>query len=251
MNILELIRSTIILQREIKKLNIPYDFENDIEVILKYLVKEGWMYDGAGSDRQPYSENWCKSLEKGIGSNYKNGISIIDWGCGYGRFLNYMFKTLKNFTYYGFEIPSINNGDLLIDFNKKTYERYNDENKKINFGFIDDYELINSAINNCNTVILGSVFTHISLADSKNIILKFEQLLKKQNGCIVFSVILADKYELVGPGAYGDSSAYEYVTHTAKQINTLTFNKYKINKIVDFKTDHWAIHTILKLNYDS
>ena len=47
-------------------MNIPYDFEKDIESIINELRSNGWKFDGCGSDNMPYSLSWCKSLSKGF-----------------------------------------------------------------------------------------------------------------------------------------------------------------------------------------
>jgi hypothetical protein len=228
---------------------IPYNFKSDIDTIINYLSKKGWIYEGCGSDREPYSTKWCESLEKGIiNANY----NIIDWGCGYGRFLNYLLtKDISNFKYYGFELHGNNNGDLLIDFCKTHYSQCNNSDRIIKFGYIDDVELINEATKNCNVILLGSVFTHMDIKDSIKFLNKFDKFINN-GGYIIFSLITERNiYELIGKGAYGIENGYACVFHSDKELEILSNNnKYHISNISKFQTDHTIKHDIfvLKLN---
>ena len=92
----------------------------DSKLIIQKLISQGWSDIGCGSDEEPKSTKWCKSLEKGITD--KKEYNIIDWGCGYGRFLTYIIRNnMNNFKYYGFELRGNTHGDLLIDFCKENF----------------------------------------------------------------------------------------------------------------------------------
>lgn len=225
---------------------IPYDFKTDIGGIIKCLRSKGWIYEGCGSDYEPYSTKWCESLDKGlVGSNY----CVIDWGCGYGRFLNYLLtKGVDRFKYYGFELHGERNGDLLMGFCKAHYLGSNSLNRVVKFGYVDDNELLDEALKNCDTILLGSVFTHMSIDDSLSFLKRFDSFVAN-GGAIVFSLILEKNvYELHGPGAYGIPNGYECVFHSTNELKQLCRNgRYKVRNLGSFQTDHTVKHAIIKL----
>ena len=227
-------------------MEIPYNFKTDINYIIEELRSKGWMYKGCGSDHEPYSTKWCESLDKGfIDSNY----CIIDWGCGYGRFLNYILtKKINKFKYYGFELHGEKNGDLLIDFCKTHYLDVNNPNIIIKFGYVDDNKLLNEALKKCNTILLGSVFTHMSIDESLLFLKKFDDFIMN-GGTIIFSLIIENNiYKLMGKGAYGISNGYACVFHSNTELRHLCKNeRYKIQNIGKFQTDHKIKHDIFKL----
>jgi len=205
------------------------------------------MYNGCGSDNEPYSTEWCKCLMEGIN---KNKLNIIDWGCGYGRFLNFLLvKNINSFKYYGFELHGEKNGDLLINFCNENYISQNTSERLIKFGFVDNEELIKESLENCSTILLGSVFTHMAIEDVIQLLEKFKDFISS-GGEIVFSLITEkNKYELNGPGAYGIKNGYDCAFYSQNEIERMTFdNKYKIEKITDFQTDHVIKHGIYKLS---
>ena len=230
--------------------NLPYRAKEEIDRVIATLMQQGWMFRGCGSDYPPYTEKWSEALSLGIGSKFTDGLSVIDMGCGYGRFLNFLLiKNIKKFTYYGFEIAGPKNGDILTSFNKKIYAHLNDADRKISFGFINDDNTTSEAIENCDTLLLGSVFTHIRIEDAIEVIKKYEKILEKENGSVVFSSIMGDEYSLIDEGCYGCEKTYGVVRHTNKEIGELTLNgKYLIEKITTFQTPNVGYdHTMYKL----
>jgi hypothetical protein len=219
---------------------IPYRSQ-DIKNILEYCD-----IDGAGSDEEPWTTKWCQALATGIGE--MEGVSLIDWGCGYGRFLNYMLtENVRNFRYYGFELKG-KRGLALNDFNQN-YLPLNDDHRTIKFGFVDNQDLIDEAVQNCSTILLGSVFTHMRIEDCVEFLNTFDEVTKK--GSIVFSLIMDTEYFL-GPPAlvYEIENSYCIVRHTEKELDMLTIGgKYKIVKCCDFLTSHKEVHTIFHLTY--
>ena len=225
---------------------IPYNFKSDIDTIIKHLRSKGWMYGGCGSDQEPYSSKWCESLDEGF---IEKTYCIIDWGCGYGRFLNYLLsKNIDKFKYYGFELHGKNNGDLLIDFCETHYLNLNNSNRIIKFGYVDDTKLLDEARQNCNTILLGSVFTHMSIEQSILFLEKFDSFIMN-GGTIIFSLIIErNYYKLDGPGAYGIATGYACVFHSNKQLLQLCkMGRYKIIHICKFQTNHILKHDIFRL----
>ena len=211
------------------------------------LGDQGWITpDGVGSDQEPYSTTWCEALSHGLGEKFKEGMWVIDWGCGYGRYYNWLEAVLEDFFYYGFEPRGKNNGDLLIKFCRKTFEL---AHEPCLFEFIDNDEVVVNALLTCDAVILGSIFTHISIEAAHKLVQKFTPLLDR-DGVVVFSVIIGDEYTL-GEPAYEVEGSYHLVTHTEKQIEELAEkNDCTLTKTGSFTTNHEQEHFIYRLQRD-
>jgi len=228
---------------------IPWSSDAEISEIIATLNADGWCWAGCGTDYQPGSDAWAHSLSRGVGSKFKNGLSIVDLGCGYGRFLNYMYRNnINEFKYYGIELRSPNNGDPLVKFNKKMYEPFNSPSREIIFGFEDDEDFVNNAIERCDTLLLGSVFTHLRIEESVKIIKRFEKLINKERGSVVFSVIKSDVYSLEVEGAYGHPHTYGVAYITQAELELLTLNgKYQLKELGEFPASTGHTHTICEL----
>ena len=231
----------------------PWKF-SDYERIVGHLQRQGYMWYGSGSDDN--SEEWCRSLLTGPFEDNLKKVKIIDLGCGYARLLNFLLlSSLKQFSYYGIEIPGPKT-DVLINTSRKLYDHFNGPDKKIEFGFTNDSEFIDRAIEECNTLILGSIFTHLAVEDSIDIIKRYEKILDKKNGSIIFSLIMGSEYRLFQPNTYnteGDENpiAYGVTYYTRDQLNALTLAGCKVTKVTDFLAGQNMPHTIYKLQHES
>ena len=205
--------------------------------IIKRLRRLGWSDIGCGSDEEPYSTEWCKCLSKG--RRDKTSYRIIDWGCGYGRFLIHIIKGgIRDARYYGFELRGKTHGELLINFCQENYSHKDIERYSIKFGHVDNEELIEDAKNNCTTMLLGSVFTHLNVESSIAILERFDDFIVS-GGEIIFSLILArdDKYKEKDRGVYENSDCFAVVYYSKDSINALTLNsRYQIDHICVFPT---------------
>jgi 2-polyprenyl-3-methyl-5-hydroxy-6-metoxy-1,4-benzoquinol methylase len=185
--------------------------------IVVELKKQRGLQIGCGTADLKESDLWCEALTKGVGNRFQNGLKILDWGCGYGRYYIWMKNKLKNFKYYGFEVASPKHGDILIQYCR---DRFN-KDKRCIFDFTTNHVLVNKAIENSDVVLLGSVFTHLTIEDSYKIMTKFRPVIQK-GGYIVLSVILSLEYTLTTPNFYpGNPRSWAYVTNTEKQVKQL------------------------------
>ena len=221
----------------------------DNREIINLLLRRGWTDHGCGSDDELHSNRWCECLSEG--RRDKTSYNIIDWGCGYARFLLHIMKEGKvNTRYFGFELRGKTHGELLIDFCRENYSHLDTkEGSSIKFGYVDNEELVKEAKNNCTTMLLGSVFTHLSLESSKAILKRFDDFIIN-GGEIVFSLILsADNVDnQVTPGVYENPDCFAVVYYSHDSLNALTLdNRYKIEHVSEFQTDHTLKHDIFRL----
>ncbi len=209
--------------------------------VVDKLRERGWPYHGVGSDWEPDSTKWCNALLRdGAGVKFRNGLHVIDWGCGYGRFYNWLSSKLERFYYYGFEPTGTTNGDILINMCKEIYTG------NCEFGVIEDIEFVNRAVAKSDVVILGSIFTHITIENANEIIKTFKPLLNN-GGYIVFSVIIGSEYKLEKPGLYGTNDTYEYTNYTSEQIVQLAINAdCNLIKVSEYPAGPWK-HDIFRM----
>lgn len=202
-----------------------YNLENNStfsKLITKYNTAEHDFESAA-----PGCVEWYTVLVSVIANDFKNNISILDYGCGNGALAYFLTKVLDNFTYYGLE--PLNSPSLLKN-NKKLRQ-----NKMVNLKFITDDNL-KIAIDNTRFAILGSVFTHLEWKDSCDILDKLVPIIKN-GGKIIFSCFLNNKYILY------DNQHYEYVkinTYHKVHITTTMIEDYCLkNSIKMTLTKSW------------
>ena len=58
---------------------------------------------GFGTDAEPGTSHWMASLLDPMGERFKEGVTILDYGCGCARLFNFITGYLKDFKYYGTE----------------------------------------------------------------------------------------------------------------------------------------------------
>ena len=104
----------------------------------------------------------------------------------------------------------------------------------VKFGYVDDNQLINDAKTNCNTMLLGSVFTHLTIDDSIEILKKFDDFIV-DGGEVIFSIVMStkNKYECVHrEGVYENSKCFVVTYFTDNELKKLTLNdRYKIEYV--------------------
>jgi cyclopropane fatty-acyl-phospholipid synthase-like methyltransferase len=223
------------------KNNTSLDYNSQVNMIISELRSKGWKYSGVGSDFNPWSDKWCDVLLSNTGL-FKNGMKLIDWGCGYGRVYMYLNKHFTDFTYYGFELPGEYNGNILIETARKKYQN----DTRAHFDYIDSPS-VDTAFKQCNAMILGSVVTHLSIEDSLSLFHRFLPFLEN-GGIVVFSTILSNTYLCKGINAYLDGKAFGVVYNTINQIEDLAKSvNCKLEKVGTFDTDHKIVHTIFKI----
>jgi len=203
-------------------------------------ISETYVCAGYGTDKEPDGSLCMASFAFSMGDNFKEGMKLLDYGCGSARFCNFISKRLKNFTYYGLEPDSpFGNEGIEIAKNHFGYDQ------RVKFGFIGT-DLEKEAINNVDTVLLLSIFTHTTIEETEQILRKLFPIIER-GGKVVFSMILGSRYRPLGKGAYTMPESIDVVYNTTQQIKVL---KQKLSCNMNFVDSFLAgdyLHSIYEV----
>jgi len=149
-------------------------------------------------NEEPTNSYWMASLVDPLEDRFREGIRILDYGCGMGRLANFISGYLKEFLYLGVEPPG--NTKLV------TARPLFNHDPRIRFAEIGSpgEEL---AARQFDAAILGSVFTHL-LPDTCRCILEHLLPIVEGGGIIIFSAFLDDKLTYYKSGVYGFPNCY-------------------------------------------
>ena len=174
-------------------------------------------FGGFGTDDEPESSLWLASLSEAIGERFCENSYFLDYGCGAGRYAEFLRRRLKHFGYFGLEKSGsdFQHGEKSLAAGKEIF--HGDD--RIRFGVIGSAFEAN-AFARADVVVLGSILTHVDLEELKRIFEKCEPVVQR-GGKVVFSIFIADRYYTEGPGAYGFKDCYGRVWFTAEQLGGL------------------------------
>lgn len=204
-------------------------------------ICEGFYVCGYGADSEPHSSIWMASLVSSIGPRFKNGLKILDYGCGAGRLCNFISKKLKTFSYFGLE--------KVGDFGKKSIVKAREllgKDGRGTFDFIGT-ETEDEAIISVDAVVLGSVFTHVSYSNFQIMCDRFLYVLDR-GGCVVFSVFIENEYKEGIKNTYGLRNCFDGVWYTEEQI--FSYGNIRSVKIIEsdfFVTPSGMHHRIFRM----
>jgi 2-polyprenyl-3-methyl-5-hydroxy-6-metoxy-1,4-benzoquinol methylase len=202
-----------------------------------------------GSDPEPTASVCMASFSKAMKDNFREGMKILDYGCGSGRFSNFLSKRLEKFEYYGME-------RYLSDYTKdclSTALALLSHDDRVRFGFTET-EFEKLVIEKVDTVLLLSVFTHTTIEETYRIIEKLMPVLEKENGRIVFSMIHShdgenddSEYTLVESGAYGFDDGYAVTRNSKSQVREIA-DRFNVKIDLEETFNAGWIHSIYSMS---
>jgi 2-polyprenyl-3-methyl-5-hydroxy-6-metoxy-1,4-benzoquinol methylase len=206
-------------------------------------ITHNWVSMGHGTDEEPMQSLSQSTFAKAMKEKYGDGMKILDYGCGTGRFANFLSKRLKNFKYIGLEKAggttywgetSVRDG--LINAG---------HDDRFRLGFTESL-LEKKAIEESDVVLLCSVFTHTTIEETHRIISKLMPIVNR-GGRVVFSMIHADTYSLNG-SLYGFDQCYEVTYNTKEQVEEIA-RKFNANVKLEeeFLADWCYLHSIYSI----
>ena len=194
-----------------------------------------------GTHEEPLASIGMSCFLDAVKPKFKDGISILDYGCGAGILSNFISSRLNQFTYVGLE-PNVIHGTERINLGK---HYFNDP--RIKFGFINEFS--NIIKNKVDVVILISVFTHMIFDDIKTTLNDLITIFDNNPECtIVFSCFIDSESRVImhQPHIWERFYGESYIT-----LNNLeTFcneNTIKLEKHMDFVAQGGYTHQIFKI----
>ncbi len=168
-----------------------------------------------GTDREPDSSVWLASLSEAMQARFREGMSVLDYGCGAGRYARFLQQRLETFEYFGVERPAgqLRHGEKSIELARWLFRR----DERVAFGLIGS-PFESDALARVEVVVLGSIFTHVEAQELVAVLEKMSPVVER-GGTVVFSIFIADEYDVEDGGAYGFDDCYTRVWYTRKQLN--------------------------------
>ena len=210
-------------------------------------IKENFYAFGYGSDEEPKTSMWMSSILLGMGSHFKEGMIVYDYGCGAGRLCNFIASQLKDFEYYGTEPHGSNeqHGEKSIQLAQDNFG----QDPRIHLGFIgEDIEQL--AISKASVAVLGSIYTHLSIEAFNAINDKLLPIIER-GGVIIFSAIIKEKYELLRNFAHGFDGCYGEAHYTVQQLlDYVSSRKLNIKHVGKFDVGvSFRTHYIFRMDH--
>jgi cyclopropane fatty-acyl-phospholipid synthase-like methyltransferase len=219
----------------------PEDFS---AAVRKYAAAENFML--FGTDEEPGSSLWMASLSEAMGENFKESMAVLDYGCGAGRYAQFLRQRLRRFEYYGLEKPGscYQHGEKSIRTARKLFRC----DRRIRFDLIGS-RLESKAIARASVAVLGSIFTHVDFDELQSILKKLQPIVS-DGGKVVFSIFLADTYRLEDEGIYGQKNCYNRVWFTGEQLERVCHaNDWAIVEMESFVAQEVNVHRIFALTH--
>jgi 2-polyprenyl-3-methyl-5-hydroxy-6-metoxy-1,4-benzoquinol methylase len=193
-----------------------------------------------GTDMEPRASLIIASFINALGEKYREGMKLLDFGCGGARVCNFLSKRLKDFQYIGLERKESQWGQDCINEAQTLFGH----DPRVDVGYVNT-DLEKRAIETSDAVLLLSVFTHTTIETTEDIVKKLLPIIDR-GGCMVFSMILADEYKLVIENAYGFKDNYNITYNTRSQVDYLREELGVSIDLID-TFDAGVIHSIYRL----
>lgn len=182
-----------------------------------------------------------------MGDRFRDGMSVLDYGCGVGRYAHFLRQRLDRFEYVGLEKPGAENrhGENSVAVARKIFRR----DPRCGFDLIGS-DTETRALSRADVAVLGSIFTHVDFGEVQRILEKLQPVADR--GVVVFSIFLDDHERLEGPGAYGFPDCYGRVWFTRDQLEALCHaNGWKLEESESFLAQDVNVHRIFALTTEA
>src|SRR5207248_2040734 len=125
---------------------------------------------------EPGSSLWLASLSEAMDESFRAGMTVLDYGCGAGRYAHFLRQRLKGFRYFGLEKPgsTFKHGEKSIKIARRLFRWV----PRIRFDLIGS-RLESVALERADLVVLGSVFTHVDLDEMQLILRKLQPVIAR------------------------------------------------------------------------
>lgn len=177
-----------------------------------------------------------------MGGRFREGMILTDWGCGSGRFFNFMTGWLERFTYYGIEIDTPHGREMLL---KAQSQFFSDSRSFFNF---TDSSMAASALMQSDVLLLGSVFTHLEVEELDRIFPRFIPLIYR-GGLVILTVILKERYRMAKRVAYG-AGARRWAWYTREQVEAFAKRRMlhlkEVGKFLEVKKHPVTIYRVTR-----
>jgi SAM-dependent methyltransferase len=197
-----------------------------------------------GTDEEPGSSLWLASLSEAVADSFREGMAVLDYGCGAGRYAQFLRQRLAHFTYFGLEKPGSNfgHGEKSVAVAEELFRG----DGRVSFGLIGG-PLEARALARADVVVLGSIFTHVDFSELRHVLSKLQPIVAR-GGRVVFSIFIADTHHLEQPGAYGFADCYGRAWFTTEQLQRLCDeNEWTATERESFVAQEVNVHRIFAL----
>lgn len=216
-----------------------WNLENKTPIITKNHNSYSKLY--GGTNYEPDASIGISCFLEPSREEFKDGFTILDYGCGAGIVSNFISLRLNDFNYIGLE-PKNEHGAERIDIAKNLLN-----DNRVKFGFIED-DLVKLYNINFHSIILISIFTHLTIEDTYSTLDKLLPFMKNSKTKIIFSCFISDTYQLLIPQFDINKNFYGVVKITEKQLLDYSIkNKLKLTKVCDFIAAGNHCHNIYTL----
>jgi cyclopropane fatty-acyl-phospholipid synthase-like methyltransferase len=199
------------------------------------------VYDGNREDL--LTSMGMASFLEAVKPHFKDGFKVLDYGCGAGALANFVSERLEDFHYWGLEPSSGQGGDRI-----QTARNAFGNDSRVKFGTIDE-DLSEILKNPIDAVILISVFTHLEINDTYDILANLKKVFEvNPQSSIVFSCFTAEERRLHWhqPQIWERYYHESYIRERDLK-NWCKDNELQLVKVLDFHAAHGYVHEIYKI----
>jgi len=196
-----------------------------------------------GTNFEPLASIGMSCFTDAVIDKFKEGFTIIDYGCGAGILCNFISERLTDFDYYGLE-PNSGWGPDRITLGKQFFN-----DNRIKFGLIEsDYDNIISS-KKIDAVILISVLTHLTIEDGLKVLGNVCKVFDyNENSSVVLSCFTTENPRIGSLQNYINDNYYSDSYIKLEDLkNYCEKNSLRIEKHMDFIAMGGYNHEIFKI----